>query len=598
MEDVGSPGCSDAELLGTFDVERKHCDLRLSSRSLTWWETSPNLGKHHHHHTHQCIQLSRVIGVRMKVPDEPSSPIGNHIVTLTQMGQFFQVFGPSQPQPTFSFTVYVGKSSRNMKWKIQAFTFSSYDQELCKLWVDRIKTLVHQGNERPKRLHVIVNPFGGRSKGQSIYESKVAPLFTLADIETSVTLTEGPDHGKSIMLSMDLTGIDGIVSVGGDGTFADIVNGLLVRTQREEGIDPNDPASVPVPLGLRVGIIPAGSTDVMAYDTTGLNDPVTSAIQIILGFSLGLDVCSVHHNNSLLRYTVSFLGYGFLGDVLKESEHYRWMGPARYEFAGVKEYLRHPAYRGEVAFLPSDDEDNSPHDKKGCRIGCGVCSKRKSSKWRNKYKKSDLIDDDDSASRWRYSRGQFTAINAALVSGRCSRTVTGMSPAAHLGNGCIDLVLVRQCSRFDYLRHMLKLASSGNHFNFDFVEVHRVKAFKFRSLNTDLELGMAAEPSTVTNDEHQSLGKPNNSPRRFGTYRAVRTGSVCSTSSWNMDGEVGEPPDIDVRVHCQLIKVFARGPEPPEGEELSNQCCFCHAPKTDPYEVYTTQDNDVVIVDE
>ena len=36
---------------------------------------------------------------------------------------------------------------------------------------------------------------------------------------------------------------------------------------------------------------------------------------------------------------------------------------------GVKEYLRHPAYRGEVAFLPSKDEDNTPWDKKGCRIG-------------------------------------------------------------------------------------------------------------------------------------------------------------------------------------------------------------------------------------
>lgn len=72
-------------------------------------------------------------------------------------------------------------------------------------------------------------------------------------------------------------------------------------------------------------------------------------------------------------------------------------------------------------------------------------------------------DSGDSSSKWRHVRGRFTAINAALVSGRCSRTVTGMSPAAHLGNGCLDLVLVRQCSRFDYLRHMLKLASSGNH---------------------------------------------------------------------------------------------------------------------------------------
>lgn len=57
------------------------------------------------------------------------------------------------------------------------------------------------------------------------------------------------------------------------------------------------------------------------------------------GFSVGLDVCSVHHNNYLLRYTLSFLGYGFFGDVVKESENYRWMGTNRYGLAGEQCYL-------------------------------------------------------------------------------------------------------------------------------------------------------------------------------------------------------------------------------------------------------------------
>lgn len=52
------------------------------------------------------------------------------------------------------------------------------------------------------------------------------------------------------------------------------------------------------------------------------------------------------------------------------------------------------------------------------------------------------------------------------------------------------------------------------------------------------------------------------------------------------------------RVHCQLIKVFARGPESPESEELSQQCCLCQTHKSDPYEIYSTQDNDVIIADE
>lgn len=48
-----------------------------------------------------------------------------------------------------------------------------------------------------------------------------------------------------------------------------------------------------------------------------------------------MDVCSVHHNNTFLRYSVSLLGYGFYGDVLTDSERKRWMGPARYDFSGT-----------------------------------------------------------------------------------------------------------------------------------------------------------------------------------------------------------------------------------------------------------------------
>ena len=33
--------------------------------------------------------------------------------------------------------------------------------------------------------------------------------------------------------------------------------------------------------------------------------------------------------------------YGFYGDVIMESEKYRWMGPKRYDYAGTKVFLQH-----------------------------------------------------------------------------------------------------------------------------------------------------------------------------------------------------------------------------------------------------------------
>lgn len=57
---------------------------------------------------------------------------------------------------------------------------------------------------------------------------------------------------------------------------------------------------------------------------------------------------------------------------------------------------------------------------------------------------------------WRTIRGKFLAINAASMSCACPRSPKGLSPAAHLADGTTDLILVRKCSRFNFLRHLLR----------------------------------------------------------------------------------------------------------------------------------------------
>lgn len=65
-------------------------------------------------------------------------------------------------------------------------------------------------------------------------------------------------------------------------------------------------------------------------------------------------------------------------------------------------------------------------------------------------------------SEWRTVRGKFLAINAASMSCACPRSPKGLSPAAHLANGTTDLILVRKCSRFDFLRHLLRHTSKDD----------------------------------------------------------------------------------------------------------------------------------------
>lgn len=51
---------------------------------------------------------------------------------------------------------------------------------------------------------------------------------------------------------------DSVVCVGGDGMFSEVMHGLIGRTQKDSGIDQNDPTAPLVPCKTRIGIIPAG----------------------------------------------------------------------------------------------------------------------------------------------------------------------------------------------------------------------------------------------------------------------------------------------------------------------------------------------------
>lgn len=57
---------------------------------------------------------------------------------------------------------------------------------------------------------------------------------------------------------------------------------------------------------------------------------------------------------------------------------------------------------------------------------------------------------------WKVIKGKFLAINVVNMCCACPRSPKGLSPAAHLADGSADLILVRKCSRFDFLRYLVR----------------------------------------------------------------------------------------------------------------------------------------------
>ncbi|KAM8861911.1 ceramide kinase-like [Synchiropus picturatus] len=534
-------------------------DVCLSRSHLTWKRriSSP---VYHPFRPSLChrVPVSEIISVR----DEEENGVAQ-----SDDGSWKKIKEKEGKDCRRTFTVSYVERSQKHRWRCADVTFTCPEGALCQHWVSSIQEQLSMNTSRPRHLLVYINPYGGKKQGKRIYEQKVAPLFARAGVSADVIVTEYANHARDhLRNTAELKQYDGVVCVGGDGMFSELLHGLIWRTQMDAGVNLNSPDQTLIPCSLRIGIIPAGSTDCICFATVGSNDPVTSALHIIIGDEQPMDVCSVHHDNTFLRYSVSLLGYGFYGDVLTDSERKRWMGPARYDLSGLKMFLTHHYYEGTVSFLPAKGITGTPRDASKCRSGCTICqhSGQLLSKRPGKYENNE-VSDSDADGEWRTIRGKFLAINAASMSCACPRSPKGLSPAAHLADGTIDLILVRKCSRFNFLRHLLRHTSKDDQFDMTFVEVQRVQRFRFapRHCQSDSEL----ELDLLENGKHQIFSQ------------ICRDHPACSCapaySSWNCDGEILTHAAIDVRAHCQLIKLFARGiEEPAVFEDTTNPCAI------------------------
>lgn len=121
-----------------------------------------------------------------------------------------------------------------------------------------------------------------------------------------------------------------------------------------------------------IGVIPAGSTDTVAYCLNGTTDIQTNVLNIVLGQINGLDLSSVSSQNGLIKFYASVMSYGFLGDVAIESEKFRWMGPKRYDYSGFKKLLLNRGYEGEIT-MQLAPSDNTPAKGPACLENCQMC---------------------------------------------------------------------------------------------------------------------------------------------------------------------------------------------------------------------------------
>ncbi|XP_025681630.1 ceramide kinase isoform X5 [Arachis hypogaea] len=519
------------------------------------------------------IKLSDIYAVELS----HHGPI--HITNLPHATEHL-LFGNDIKLYRFIVHGFIRSKNQLSQWIPTTYTFGHKDFRVCEMWVNKLNAFLDRDVGRPRNLLVFVNPKSGKRNGCKTWEA-VGPIFSRAKVETKVILTKRAGQALDVMSSMtnkELNNYDGVVAVflaktsqsskyqllkahgtndidkkvvefplfcrfkaPNPPTPSDFVhpaddNGdssVLKENERAQEIPEQCEDKIPfissedqsaakasynisgetddefhiLNQRFRIGIIPAGSTDAIVMCTTGTRDAVTSALHIVLGKRVRLDIAQI----------------------------VRWKATPRSE---IQPYMRYTAsfagsYEAEIAYLDvgSDEpnltskrrhEDNMSElntqksERRVCCVDCKICNENSdptstgiSSLTPHLYSEGG---------KWKKSKGRFLSVGAALISCRNDKAPDGLVVDAHLSDGFLHLILIRECPHASYLRHLIQLTKSGGSpLNFQFVEHHKTPTFTFTSMGKE--------------------------------------------SVWNLDGEIFEAHQLSAQVFRGLVCLFASGPQ-------------------------------------
>lgn len=209
--------------------------------------------------------------------------------------------------------------------------------DLAQRWTDQLLDKAYGLAMRNKRIKVLVNPYGGAGRAQSIFTKHILPIFDAAGCIIHVEKTTHQGHAIDIAAQLDINAYDVLACASGDGLPYECFNGLGNKTNAAEALR-------------KVAIVqlPCGTGNAMSWNLFGTAEPSVAALCTVKGVRSSLDLASITQGD---KRTLSFLSQslGIVAESDLGTDNIRWMGDFRFTFGFLVRLLGKTVYPVDYA---------------------------------------------------------------------------------------------------------------------------------------------------------------------------------------------------------------------------------------------------------
>ena len=187
---------------------------------------------------------------------------------------------------------------------------------------------------------VIINPVSGKKNSKKNL-NYIVSFLEKYNLDFDLFISQYKYHIEKHLFSLSPSLYTDIIVYGGDGTFNEVINGIL---KRQDDYIP------------RLGLLPGGSGNSVMHDLNAIN--IDSALQFIINNNVKfIDVMKLEYANQT-KYSINIVGWGMVADVAYLAEKLRFLGPSRYTIASLL-YIFFSKNRYATLIIDSKKEKNN-----------------------------------------------------------------------------------------------------------------------------------------------------------------------------------------------------------------------------------------------